>query len=768
MSSSKIHTKEMICSLIIIVVGCLTTLSHSTAISTSSTGSSGTTTSTSSKTNFKGNGILRDGDGNQEIGIGAAVKSHKKQINGNDADFIANNPNDDDAYSADDIANDVDNLNAFDENVADDQADDFVSVEIDDQLSLKDQMRMLTQQMTRRFQHELKAAVRKTKDLFKSDFQAQLEQLRHEVKSLKKIRGSQSSSSTHAGSNVGNKERLTVDWFLKVIAEFRAELTELQDAQNNTTRRLQQRNCAEELVELRDDFDKLKLEWNAIRLRQENLEQTMKDLQTEAIQRDDDFRRSQIQNQKAPGTIDYVKPEADHRLRHRRFIRQHLHDLDVVQKAMKRQLNELQHHHIGERLHNLENEQKRLANANFNMSRQVASLDRLHGSMLELLEDIEGIQNKFDKTIPDIKREISKVEFNAAQVASEYALLREEGQNAAKSIQALAVSVSALQDDRDVIKQLEQTVNDLKHNFTKVRAGAFAHRHMFHKRIEKIESDSKSKSPQQNVIGEIQMASKLVKQLETVEHQYESIINKLPSDCSQIEQNSTGLFMIAPGGQQHPILANCVNQWTTIQRRNDGSVDFNRSWDEYSQGFGTPSGEYWIGNTILNHLTADNCTSLKIIMQDIYDNTWEAIYSTFNVATREDGYRLSISGYSGNASDAFQYQNDMQFSAIDVDRDISNTHCAGNYEGGWWFSHCQHANLNGRYNLGLTWFDASRNEWIAVKSSHMMISKRTNCALPYTAPPPNGENNASRSSNSNSLSSANTISTTAIPDNAKE
>lgn len=115
------------------------------------------------------------------------------------------------------------------------------------------------------------------------------------MKSLKKIRGSQSPSSTHTGSNVGNKERLTVDWFSKVIAEFRAELTELQDAQNNTTRRLQQRNCAEELVELRDDFDKLKLEWNAIRLRQESIEQTMKELQTEAIQRDDDFRRSQIQ-----------------------------------------------------------------------------------------------------------------------------------------------------------------------------------------------------------------------------------------------------------------------------------------------------------------------------------------------------------------------------------------------------------------------------------------------------------------------------------------
>lgn len=193
-----------------------------------------------------------------------------------------------------------------------------------------------------------------------------------------------------------------------------------------------------------------------------------------------------LQNPKAPSTIDFIKPEADHRLRHQRFMRQHLHDLAIVQKTMKRQLNELHHHRIGERLHNLESEQKRLANANFNMSRQVASLDRLHGSMLELLEDIEGIQNKFDKTIPDIKREISKVEFNAAQVASEHNLLREEGHNAAKSIQALAVSVSSLQDDRDLIKQLEMTVNELKRNLTRIQNGANAHRHMFHKRIEKV------------------------------------------------------------------------------------------------------------------------------------------------------------------------------------------------------------------------------------------------------------------------------------------
>lgn len=217
-------------------------------------------------------------------------------------------------------------------------------------------------------------------------------------------------------------------------------------------------------------------------------------------------------------------------------------------------------------------------------------------------------------------------------------------------------------------------------------------------------------------------------QLESVELQYESIVNKLPKDCSQVETDATGLYLIAPAGQQQrPIMTYCSDHWTTVQRRYDGSVDFNRSWDEYAHGFGSPAGEYWIGNDVLAHLTRDNCSTLKIVMQDIYDNTWQAVYNEFSVANRAAGYRLTINGYKGNASDAFNYQNHMQFSAIDVDRDISNTNCASNYEGGWWFSHCQHANLNGRYNLGLTWFDASRNEWIAVKSSHMMVTRRPMC-----------------------------------------
>lgn len=200
MSPSKIHTKEMICCIILIVVGYLTASSYSTAISASNRSSSSNSNSHthahSHSKNFNGNDILRDGDGNQDIiGMSASasaaavpsttLKSHKKQISGNDGGLNAFGPNGNDAYStADDITN-AGTDNAFDENDndadtdTDDDANDFISIEIDDQLSLKDQMRLFTQQMTKRFQHELKAAVRKTtKDLFKADFQTQLEQLR--------------------------------------------------------------------------------------------------------------------------------------------------------------------------------------------------------------------------------------------------------------------------------------------------------------------------------------------------------------------------------------------------------------------------------------------------------------------------------------------------------------------------------------------------------------------------------------------------------------
>lgn len=216
-----------------------------------------------------------------------------------------------------------------------------------------------------------------------------------------------------------------------------------------------------------------------------------------------------------------------------------------------------------------------------------------------------------------------------------------------------------------------------------------------------------------------------VKELQPIEREYEDLVSQLPKDCSSV----FGLpetYLIHPGN--HPVETWCVNGSTLLQRRYNGTIDFNRKFNEYVHGFGDPASEYWLGLESMHRLTSDNCSSMRIDMTDIYGSSWYADYEYFVVGSADSGYMLDVGGFRGNASDAFEYQNHMEFSTIDRDRDISNTHCAGNYEGGWWFSHCQHVNINGKYTLGLTWFDSARNEWIAVATSEMRMYRRSGCS----------------------------------------
>lgn len=59
---------------------------------------------------------------------------------------------------------------------------------------------------------------------------------------------------------------------------------------------------------------------------------------------------------------------ADHKRRHCRYQRQQLHELQLSQRQLKRQFNELKYHRIAERVRSIEIEQHRIADANFNLS----------------------------------------------------------------------------------------------------------------------------------------------------------------------------------------------------------------------------------------------------------------------------------------------------------------------------------------------------------------------------------------------------------------
>eukprot|EP00058_Branchiostoma_floridae_P003920 XP_002589408.1 hypothetical protein BRAFLDRAFT_77852 [Branchiostoma floridae] len=140
--------------------------------------------------------------------------------------------------------------------------------------------------------------------------------------------------------------------------------------------------------------------------------------------------------------------------------------------------------------------------------------------------------------------------------------------------------------------------------------------------------------------------------------------------------------------------------WTVIQRRQDGSVPFNRTWEEYKLGFGNKNGEYWLGNENIHLLTNQKNYRLRIDLVDWNNESVYAEYSTFRVSGESDGYRLHISGYSGTAGDSITfYDNGYMFSTVDRDNDGWAGHCSQQHgQGGWWFgSGCGHSFLNGRY-----------------------------------------------------------------------
>ncbi|XP_035663824.1 deleted in malignant brain tumors 1 protein-like isoform X2 [Branchiostoma floridae] len=139
--------------------------------------------------------------------------------------------------------------------------------------------------------------------------------------------------------------------------------------------------------------------------------------------------------------------------------------------------------------------------------------------------------------------------------------------------------------------------------------------------------------------------------------------------------------------------------WTVIQRRQDGSVPFDRTWEEYKLGFGNKNGEYWLGNENIHLLTNQKNYRLRIELLDWQGESWWAEYSTFRVSGESDGYRLHISGYSGTAGDSMAYHNRQKFSTVDRDNDDwSSGHCSLlRGPAGWWFGSCSQSLLNGRY-----------------------------------------------------------------------
>ena len=151
--------------------------------------------------------------------------------------------------------------------------------------------------------------------------------------------------------------------------------------------------------------------------------------------------------------------------------------------------------------------------------------------------------------------------------------------------------------------------------------------------------------------------------------------------------------------------------WAVFQRRQDGSVNFNRNWVDYEKGFGSLNGEFWLGLSKIHRLTPDGQNSLQVDLGDFESNTAYAKYSEFEILDATAKYAIVLQNYSGTAGDSLiENHNINQFTTKDRDHDKkSDGNCAEEFQGGWWFGACHAAHLTGPYVPGGT-----TSRWIGI------------------------------------------------------
>lgn len=177
-------------------------------------------------------------------------------------------------------------------------------------------------------------------------------------------------------------------------------------------------------------------------------------------------------------------------------------------------------------------------------------------------------------------------------------------------------------------------------------------------------------------------------------------------DCADVYQsgfNKSGVYTIYINNVSDPKKVFCnmeVNGggWTVIQHREDGSLDFQKGWKEYKMGFGSPSGEHWLGNEFIFAITSQRQYSLRIELMDWEGNRAYSQYDRFHIGNEKQNYRLYLKGHSGTAGkQSSLILHGAEFSTKDADNDNCMCKCALMLTGGWWFDACGPSNLNGMF-----------------------------------------------------------------------
>ncbi|XP_062606761.1 ryncolin-4-like [Saccostrea cucullata] len=217
---------------------------------------------------------------------------------------------------------------------------------------------------------------------------------------------------------------------------------------------------------------------------------------------------------------------------------------------------------------------------------------------------------------------------------------------------------------------------------------------------------------------------------------------KHPLNCKALLADGhtmSAVYTIYPCNNQWSVNVQCDmttkgGGWTVIQRRVDGSTDFDRTWQEYKEGFGSVNSSYWLGNDVI-YLLTNQKPSLYLSITLTNGTTLYQQYGEFSISNEADNYRLYLNGpTTGTLGDSMMLNTGMSdtnlfgmaFSTPDRDNDgwsAGNWAALTNIRGGWWFNKCHYAFLNGPWSpedWHYPWFPLLR-DGTEIKETVMMI-----------------------------------------------
>ena len=174
--------------------------------------------------------------------------------------------------------------------------------------------------------------------------------------------------------------------------------------------------------------------------------------------------------------------------------------------------------------------------------------------------------------------------------------------------------------------------------------------------------------------------------------------------------------------------------WIVMQKRFDGSVDFNRDWKTYQSGFGDANGELWLGNEFIHQYTSTQQTEMYVEGKAFDGQIAVSRLSNAIVGSSVAKYPITFDSCLSTEvawCTDFEIHNNTKYSTNDADNDNNaGMACAVIYPSGWWFRICFSVNLNGLYShtesitgyMGIMWL-SFRPPHQSLKETKMMLRR---------------------------------------------